>query len=185
MVVNLIKKKKREKKGKEKILTDKQKKFIEEYLVSLNATKAAIQAGYSQKTADRAGSKLLRDPLVAAEIQAAMKDREERTQITQDWVLKRLKDISDRCVQAEPVLNAEGEPIGVYKFDSAGANKATELIGKHLGMFRERLELTGKDGGPMEVCNYEQLTDEELDRLIAEKLAALGLGKNTDTEADR
>jgi phage terminase small subunit len=58
-----------------------------------------------------------------------------KTGLTQEWVLNRFKEISDRCMMAEPVLDSDGEQTGEFKFDSSGANKATEMIGKHLGFF--------------------------------------------------
>ena len=75
-------------------LTEKQKRFVSEYLVDLNATQAAIRAGYSQKTADRIGAELLGKTWVAAEIQKEIKKREQRTNITQDRVLEELAAIA-------------------------------------------------------------------------------------------
>jgi phage terminase small subunit len=155
-------------------LTDKQKRFVEEYLIDLNATQAAIRAGYSEKTADRIGPELLGKTWVKQAIIEKQKERSERVKIDTDWVLARLKLISDRCVQGEPVMKynhetKEYEPTGEWKFDSAGANRATELIGKHLGMFIERQEISGKDGGPIELrCRAADLTDGEIDQLLGE-----------------
>lgn len=132
-------------------LTPKQEAFIREYMVDLNATQAAIRAGYSGKNTDKIGSQLLGKSRVKAAIIEAQKERAERVQLDADWVLARLKLISDRCVQGEPVLDREGNSTGEWKFDSAGANRATELIGKHLAMFTDKQEVTGKDGGPLEV----------------------------------
>ena len=67
-------------------LTPKQKRFVAEYLVDLNATQAAIRAGYSEKRASEIGYQLLQKTTVQAAIQAAMADREKRTGVTQDWV---------------------------------------------------------------------------------------------------
>lgn len=71
-------------------LTAKQQRFVAEYLIDLNATQAAIRAGYSEKTAAEQASRLLTNVKVSEAIQAAMKARSERTQIDADWVLKRL-----------------------------------------------------------------------------------------------
>ena len=71
-------------------LTAKQQRFVAEYLVDLNATQAAIRAGYSAKRADAIGYENLRKPEVAAAVSEAMKARSERTGIDADWVLKRL-----------------------------------------------------------------------------------------------
>ena len=71
-------------------LTDKQKRFVEEYLVDLNATQAAIRAGYSEQTAYSIGQRLLKKVEVQEAIQQAQNKRSERTQITQDEVIRRL-----------------------------------------------------------------------------------------------
>lgn len=71
-------------------LTAKQQRFVAEYLIDLNATQAAIRAGYSEKTALQQGPRLLGNVGVAAAIAAAKRERSERTEIDADWVLKRL-----------------------------------------------------------------------------------------------
>jgi phage terminase small subunit len=129
-------------------LTDKQEQFAQEYIIDLNATQAAIRAGYSEKTAGEQGSRLLKNVKVLTRIDELKQERAERNQLDQDWVLTRLRQISDRCVQAEPVLKWDYEErmlveTGEYQFDSVGANKATELIGKHLGMFKDKVEHSG------------------------------------------
>jgi phage terminase small subunit len=129
-------------------LTDKQEAFIREYMVDLNATQAAIRAGYSEKTATEQGSRLLTNVKVLARIEELKNKRAEKLEVDAEWVLKRLMQISDRCMTAEPVLafnyeTKELEETGEYKFDSTGANKSTELIGKHLGMFKDKVEHSG------------------------------------------
>lgn len=127
-------------------MKDKQVRFCEEYLVDLNATQAAIRAGYSAKTAYSQGERLLKNVEINKRITIAQTKRSIKTELTAEWVLTRLKAISDRCIQAEPVYSTTGEETGEYRFDSTGANKATELIGKHIGMFTDKTEITGKDG---------------------------------------
>lgn len=122
-------------------LTPKQRLFVQEYLKDLNATQAAIRAGYSEDTAAQIGYQLLHKSLVVNEIKRRQEQREKQLGIDAQWVLERLKLISDRCVQAEPVTDKDGNPIGEWRFDAAGANKATELIGKHLGMFAEKMKV--------------------------------------------
>ena len=75
-------------------LTEKQRRFVAEYLVDLNATQAAIRAGYSSKTAHSVGHENLRKPEISAAVQEAMKAREQRTEITQDRVLQELARIA-------------------------------------------------------------------------------------------
>lgn len=131
----------------DKELTDKQKRFAQEYIIDLNATQAAIRAGYADgKSAEVTGHRLLRINKIREEIRKQQAEAAERLHVTQDWVILRLKDISDRCTQAEPVMffnraTGEWEKTGEYKFDSGGANRSTELIGKHMGMFVERSEV--------------------------------------------
>lgn len=74
-------------------LTPKQRRFVDEYLIDLNATQAAIRAKYSAKTAQEQGARLLSNVMVQREIQARMKAREQRTEITQDRVLRELAKI--------------------------------------------------------------------------------------------
>jgi phage terminase small subunit len=75
-------------------LTSKQDRFVAEYLVDLNATQAAIRAGYSKKTAQRIGSENLSKPLIAAAIQKSMTKRSERTDIKADDVIRELAKIA-------------------------------------------------------------------------------------------
>ena len=82
--------------------TPKQQCFIEEYLVDLNATQAAIRAGYSEKTANEQGSRLLANVSVAAAVEEAMAERSERTKVTQDCVLETIVETVERCKQASP-----------------------------------------------------------------------------------
>ena len=117
--------------------TPKQQRFVEEYLVDLNATQAAIRAGYSAKTAAEIGKENLIKPYIQAAIQAAQAKRSERVQCTQDSVLEGII----RCTQASE--NAE---------DYRTALKGYELQGRHLGMFTDKVqqETSGPGGGPVE-----------------------------------
>lgn len=142
-------------------LNPKQERFAQEYIIDYNATQAAIRAGYAENSAEVQGCRLLRNDKIQAAVLAAQAEQRKRLAISQDWVLNRFRQISDRCIQAEPVLSfdkATGEwvPTGEYKFDSAGANRATELIAKHLGMFVEKVEHSGR-------LEYEIVLPEELD----------------------
>lgn len=139
-------------------LTDKQERFCQEYLIDLNGTQAAIRAGYSENSAKEEASRQLTKANVQERIKVLQEQIALRLEISQDWVLKRFKDISDRCMTAEPVMmrDEDGNIVesGEYKFDSSGANKATEAIAKHLGFFEKdnkkeifnfNTELTKKD----------------------------------------
>lgn len=123
--------------------------FCKEYLIDLNATQAAIRAGYSAKTAKSQGHRLLTNVDILARVKELKDKRADELELDAYWVLKRLKVISDRSMQAEPVLEfdpASGEMVesGEYQFDSQGANRSTELIGKHIGMFDPKLDLQKK-----------------------------------------
>jgi phage terminase small subunit len=134
-------------------LTDKQEAFCQEYLIDLNATQAAIRAGYSEHTANVIGPENLAKPCIAEKIAELKAERSERVQVDADFVLQGLINVATRCMQEEEVMirNADGSMIGSgeYKFEHSGANRAYELLGKHLKLFTDKSELTGKDGAPL------------------------------------
>jgi phage terminase small subunit len=187
-------------------LTAKQQRFCDEYLIDLNATQAAIRAGYSKKTANEQGARLLVNVSIQKKIFELQKEREKRTEITQDSVLHELALIAfakasdyarvvekDAMVEVDgnmvPVLDEDGnqvkyrtvEPIltdeltedqkkaiAVIKKGRDGFEikpyskiQALELLGKHLGMFTEKVEV--KNTTPNA---FEGLTTEELKKLI-------------------
>ncbi len=126
-------------------LTPKQQLFVAEYLVDLNATQAAVRAGYSEKTAYSVGHENLKKPVVAAAIQEAMEVRSQRTEIAQDWILEQLKLVYEASIEARPVYDKNGKEKG-FSFNPAAANRALELLGKHQGMFTDNLNLGGSVG---------------------------------------
>tara|TARA_Y100000588_G_C13968160_1_gene801748 strand:- start:86 stop:664 length:579 start_codon:yes stop_codon:yes gene_type:complete len=126
-------------------LTPRQSIFVKEYLVDLNGTAAAIRAGYSQKTARQMASQNLAKLNISHAIQEGFRKRQERLDIDQDWVIGRLKDNHDKAAQAVALLDKHGEPTGTYTFQGSVANRSLELIGRHLGMFQEKLKV----GDPM------------------------------------
>lgn len=79
-------------------LTNKQRLFVDEYLIDLNATQAAIRAGYSTRRATEIGYQLLQRPEVAQAIQAAMAERSKRTEVEADYVIRRLREIDEMDV---------------------------------------------------------------------------------------
>lgn len=157
-------------------LTPKQARFVQEYLIDLDATKAATRAGYSARTAKQQGHVLLQKPHVQAAVKAATDARSERTGITADRVLQELArlgfsdlrrafdekgnlkrpeewddDTAAAIASVEVVTRSigDGEVEQVHKIKVWDKNSALEKLGKHLKMFVERHEHTGKDGTPV------------------------------------
>ena len=150
-------------------LTAKQKVFVQEYLVDLNATQAAIRAGYSKRTAEWIGPQLLGKTHVSEAVQGAMAKREERTEITQDRVLKEYaklafldprrfydeggqllqvhelpEDVAAALSSMEVVTERAGElELAVRKIKFSDKKAALDSIARHLGMFKDKTELTG------------------------------------------
>ena len=160
----------------------RQKRFIQEYLVDLNATQAAIRAGYSKKTASEQGYQLLQKTSVQRAIARAQKKRGDKLEITAARVLQELaiiafSDISDyetvepggavrikafedmpgnsrraiASIEEQRTISepASGEGTTIIlndkrKFKLWDKLKANELIGRHLGMFNDKLSLSGK-----------------------------------------
>lgn len=114
---------------------ERHERFCQEYLVDLNATRAAIRTGYSKKTAGQIGHELLKRPDVQERIAELKAERSERTKIDADWVLAQAVKVHERCMQAEPVMeqvDGEWRETGEYKFEHSGANRALEIIGRHV-----------------------------------------------------
>lgn len=135
-------------------MTPKQEAFVREYLIDLNATAAYKRAGYRARgnAAEVEAHRLLRNPKIAELVQEAMDERAERTEITADYVLSGIKEIAERCLQRAPVMEGRGEDRAqmvdeegrhVWTFDSSGANKAFENLGKHLKLFTDKVETSG------------------------------------------
>ena len=121
-------------------LSPKQKRFCEEYLVDLNATKSAERSGYSLKTAYSQGQRLLKNVEIQKNLSKVQEKRQERVEISQDYVLKTIFDTIQRCNQAEAVVDKTGAPTGEYRFDSTAVLKGAELLGKHLAMFTDKVK---------------------------------------------
>lgn len=164
-------------------MTDAQKRFCDEYLIDLNATRA-YKVAYSRckkdETANVNGSKLLRNTKVQEYISEKMKDREQRTKITQDMVIKELAKIAFLDIRKLYTENGQLKNVADIDSDTAGAissletleeyegygddrekvgdtqkvrlldkTKALELLGKHLGMFKDKVEI--EQNKPFEV----------------------------------
>ncbi len=144
-------------------MTKKQKRFIEEYLIDLNATQAAIRAGYSPDTAEQIGYQLLQKTSVSVEVSKAMAERSKRTGISQDRILLELAKMA--FVEMTDVVDPETGKIkenasdddlscihsvkvkpGNYGVERevklCDKKAALELLGRHLGMFKDNLNVT-------------------------------------------
>ncbi len=185
----------------EESLNHRQRAFVREYLIDLNASQAAIRAGYSAATAGQIGAELLKHPKIAPAIERGKASRAARVGVTQEQVLAEMSVLANACVEnyviaddgtvkpapgaPEGVMgaiqsvkrklkifkNREGEETGreydveLRLWDKPGSLK---LMGRHVGLFPNTVELTGAGGGPIQVAN---LTNEEL-AAEAAKLAA-------------
>lgn len=136
-------------------LTPKQKRFVAEYLVDLNATAAAIRAGYSKKTAEVIGYENLRKPQIAQAVRLEMDNRQKRTEVTQDYVIGKLREIADK--------DASDAQDSDLKYSNK--IKALELLGKHLGAWEP------KDDGPK-----DEIEEDGLSRSLRE------LGKELESD---
>lgn len=135
----------------EQQLNSKQLRFCQEYVIDNNGTQAAIRAGYSKKTAQQISANLLLKVVIQEKIKSLEKTVAEKLGITHEYVLKNFKTIAERCMQAEEVMiydkdKKEKIGTGTYIFDSNGANRANEMIGKHLSMFTDKVDHSNKDG---------------------------------------
>lgn len=113
-------------------LTAKQKAFVQEYLVDLNATQAARRAGYKNP---EIGRQLLTNNSVSSAVQTALKAREKRTEVTQDYVIAKLREIVEK--------EASDGPDSELKY--ANKIRALELLGKHTGAFDARISAAAQD----------------------------------------
>ena len=127
-------------------LTEKQKRFCDEYLIDLNATQAAIRAGYSKKTAYSIGIENLKKPVIQNYIDKRLKQLEDKRIAKADEVLKYLTSVMRNEVKEEVVV-VEGKGDGcssarTIKKDMSAKdrNKAAELLGKRYRLFTDRIE---------------------------------------------
>ena len=160
----------------ERGLTAKQERFIEEYIIDLNATQAAIRAGYSERTAGSIGNENLQKPEIRSRIDQAIEERSIRTRITQDDVLLELarvafakmadyiewdneritirdsKSLNDDKLAAVLEINESfgehGRSLRIKLADKLGALRD---LGKHFGLFVDRREVSGPGGERQEI----------------------------------
>lgn len=121
----------------------RQELFCREYIVDYIGGKAAIRAGYAEGSARSTASKLLTNPDILARVRELQKEQMERLSLNADMVVLEILDTYRSCRQGTPVLQrnkttGKWEESGIYQFDSHGALKALELLGKHLGVFDKK-----------------------------------------------
>lgn len=174
-----------------KRLTAKQQRFVEEYLIDLNGSAAYLRSGYRSKNPDVDAQRLLVNPSIRVRIDIALAERSKRTGVNADIVIQELARIA--LVNPIDVIDQDTGEIKASSIDDAAAIasvrvkvtptkngdsverevrmadklKALELLGKHLGMFVDRKEITGKDGGPIQL---EAMTAEQREQRIRELL---------------
>lgn len=127
-------------------LTEKQKRFCDEYLIDLNATQAAIRAGYSEKTAYRTGADNLRKPQIKKYIEQRMAEKEAELIADQDEVLKYLTSVlRGESQSTEIVVEGTGDGCSEARTIEKSPSekdrlKAAELLGKRYGLYTEKIE---------------------------------------------
>lgn len=187
-------------------LTGKQKRFVAEYLVDLNATQAAVRAGYSAKTAEVIGYENLRKPQIADAIDQAMAKRAERTEITQDMVLRELMKVAfangsdfakvvSRTVPAQTVEDDGSirdtvdcvQSVELIDTDKIDPDKRAAIAGIKQGKFGievssydkvKALELLGKHLGMFDARTAQQ---QEQENNLVERLLG-GTEEDIDTD---
>jgi len=164
-------------------LTPKQERFVQEYLVDLNATAAAKRAGYSEKTAYSIGLENLNKPEIQSAIQEAKQARSQRTEITQDMVIQELAKLG--FFDIRKLFDKDGKPLDISKLDDDAAaalvgldvQDVSDSDGNYVGFIKKykmadkikALELLGKHLGTWEHQDKQQTAVEDLTAL-AEKL---------------
>jgi len=130
----------------EKKLTPKQARFVEEYLIDLNATQAAIRAGYSEHTARQIGMENLTKPYISDFLAEQLSKRSEQTGITARWVLEQAADVYKEAREEQ---------------DRSNALKALEQVGKHVDVqaFKDKQEIDHK--GDINFNTYYEPKPEE------------------------
>lgn len=151
--------------GKGSKLSPKMEIFVNEYMVDFNATQAVVRAGYKTKYPDKMATELMRHPLVRRAVDERMAEKRERTEFNADYVITKLINIVENTEQGNP--NA--------------ALRGLELLGKHLGLYRDRQEISGPEGGAIE------LEQKEIERNVTDftsRLSRLAKRNGTDGVAE-
>lgn len=152
-------------------LTAKQELFLEEYGRDFDIVGSMRRAGYTPTSIQQRHGTLLANPVVASKMREHELEIAHRAGLEPQWVINRLQEVADRCMQAVEVPEHAGRKGGLFKFDSAGALRALELLGKTLGIFNDRLQVDVK--GVHERCLDEldaAITVSVIDKAVVESL---------------
>lgn len=139
----------KQKKEAEKEASARERLFVAEYIIDFNATRAARAAGYSKNVAEHQASRLLGNVGVHHAITEALEKKITSLSMERKDVVKGLITVYQRTMQEVEVTDMWGNPTGFWKFDSKGALKALELIGKHLGMFPTNVKMSNDPKNPV------------------------------------
>lgn len=137
-------------------LTEQQELFCHEYMIDFSAVQACLRAGYrptTQMSARNLGSQLKK--LLYWRIEELMAERVQKIDIEAEWVVRELVDVVKKCREYTPVIDFKGKQViretedgkmfAAYEFNAKGATAALDLLGKHLGMYKEKVEITGDE----------------------------------------
>ena len=127
-------------------LTAKQERFVDEYLIDLNGTQAAIRAGYSENTARQIACEMLTKLYIQDAIASKRAEISERNEVSQDMIIKGLRRFA--FADYPDVLPDDLKPALPIK--ESDMIRSLELLGKHLGMFTEKREISGPNGSPVQ-----------------------------------
>jgi phage terminase small subunit len=124
-------------------LTPKQQRFCEEYVIDLNATKAANRAGYSEKTSYSIGHENLSKPEISKRITELQAELSEKTDVDAEYVIRGFVELFNKCSGKELVEAHDNDGALRTKmvFDPNGTHKALDSLGRHLGFYNDKLNL--------------------------------------------
>jgi phage terminase small subunit len=124
------------------ISTLKRRQFVVEAIKNPQISDVAKRMGMTKQRADQ----LIHLPSIREAVDRGISEAAKAAGVSRQWVIEKLRDVAVRCMQGEPVRDKEGNETGQWKFDSGGANRALELIGKHLRLFDDDLGATAQLG---------------------------------------
>lgn len=146
-------------------LTEKQRRFCEEYLKDLNASRAVLRAGYETTNANRVGHELMQKPGIKFALDGLTAERAHKIKVDANFVLQKIIRSLERAEEKE---------------NETAVLRASELLAKHLGMFVEKTEISGPEAGAIET----QRKLEEDVRDFTSAIARLAKRRGTDSDAD-